>query len=77
MMRPIFDRVVMATDLSPTWDQIVACGGELLEFGCVGRNPDLRDHPEFFWRPRRDSAAPGAPPAWPPSGRSLKTRASK
>ena len=34
MMRPIFDRVVMATDLSATWDQIVACGGELLELGC-------------------------------------------
>lgn len=34
MMRPIFDRVVMATDLSPAWDQIVACGSELLELGC-------------------------------------------
>jgi nucleotide-binding universal stress UspA family protein len=34
MIRPIFDRVVMATDLSPAWDQIVACGGELMKFGC-------------------------------------------
>ncbi|MGA9754845.1 MAG: universal stress protein [Desulfobaccales bacterium] len=34
MIRPIFDRVVMATDLSFAWDQIVSCGGELLELGC-------------------------------------------
>jgi nucleotide-binding universal stress UspA family protein len=33
MMRPIFDRVVMATDLTPAWDQIVACGRELLQLG--------------------------------------------
>jgi nucleotide-binding universal stress UspA family protein len=36
MMRPIFDRVVMATDLSPAWDQIVACGAELRQLGCSG-----------------------------------------
>jgi nucleotide-binding universal stress UspA family protein len=36
MIRPIFDRVVMATDLSPAWDQIVACGGELRKLGGVG-----------------------------------------
>jgi nucleotide-binding universal stress UspA family protein len=34
MIRPIFNRVVMATDLSLAWDQIVTCGGELLELGC-------------------------------------------
>jgi nucleotide-binding universal stress UspA family protein len=34
MIGPIFDRVVMATDLSPAWDEIVSCGGELLELGC-------------------------------------------
>lgn len=34
MIRPIFDRVVMATDLSPAWDQIVGCGGELRKLGC-------------------------------------------
>jgi nucleotide-binding universal stress UspA family protein len=34
MMRPLFDRVVMATDLSPAWDEIVFYGGELLELGC-------------------------------------------
>jgi nucleotide-binding universal stress UspA family protein len=33
MMRLIFDRVVMATDLTPAWDQIVSCGGELLKLG--------------------------------------------
>jgi nucleotide-binding universal stress UspA family protein len=34
MMRPIFDRVVMATDLTPAWDEVVSCGGELLDLGC-------------------------------------------
>jgi nucleotide-binding universal stress UspA family protein len=34
MIRPIFDRVVMATDLTPAWDQIVEWGGELLRLGC-------------------------------------------
>jgi nucleotide-binding universal stress UspA family protein len=34
MIRPIFNRVVMATDLSPAWDQIAGCGGELLKLGC-------------------------------------------
>ena len=68
-MRPIFDRVVMATDLSPTWDQIVACGGELRSLGCVRRHLDLRHHPEFLWRPRRESAAPHRlPPGRPAAG---------
>lgn len=34
MMRPLFDRVVMATDLSPAWDEIVSYGGELMKLGC-------------------------------------------
>jgi nucleotide-binding universal stress UspA family protein len=34
MMRPLFDRVVMATDLSLAWDEIVSYGGELRELGC-------------------------------------------
>jgi nucleotide-binding universal stress UspA family protein len=34
MMRDMFTRVIMATDLSQVWNQIVACGGELLELGC-------------------------------------------
>jgi nucleotide-binding universal stress UspA family protein len=34
MIQPLFDRVVMATDLTSAWDQAVACGGELLELGC-------------------------------------------
>jgi nucleotide-binding universal stress UspA family protein len=34
MMQPLFDRVVMATDLTPAWDEAVACGGELQKLGC-------------------------------------------
>ncbi|MGB8993295.1 MAG: universal stress protein [Desulfobaccales bacterium] len=34
MIRPLFDRVVMATDLTSAWDEAVACGGELQELGC-------------------------------------------
>ncbi len=30
----IFDKVVMATDLSPAWDEIVSCGGEIRNLGC-------------------------------------------
>jgi nucleotide-binding universal stress UspA family protein len=48
MMRPIFDRVVMATDLSPTWDQIVACGGELRSLGCFGVILTYVITPNFF-----------------------------
>ncbi|MFA5112286.1 MAG: universal stress protein, partial [Desulfobaccales bacterium] len=33
-IEPLFDRVVMATDLTPAWDQAVSCGGELLDLGC-------------------------------------------
>jgi hypothetical protein len=43
MIRPIFDRVVMATDRSPAWDQIVACGGELRKLGCSGELKFIRD----------------------------------
>ena len=48
MMRPIFDRVVMATDLSPAWDQIVACGGELRRLGCSGLILTYVITPNFF-----------------------------
>ncbi len=34
LIAPLFDRVVMATDLTPAWDQVVSCGGELLDLGC-------------------------------------------
>jgi nucleotide-binding universal stress UspA family protein len=48
MVRPIFDRVVMATDLSPAWDQIVACGAELRQMGCSGVILAYVITPNFF-----------------------------
>ncbi|MCK9375340.1 MAG: universal stress protein [Syntrophobacterales bacterium] len=33
-IEPLFDRVVMATDLTPAWDQVVSCGSELRDLGC-------------------------------------------
>jgi len=30
----VFETVVLATDLSPSWDEIVSCGGELRHLGC-------------------------------------------
>jgi nucleotide-binding universal stress UspA family protein len=48
MMRPIFDRVVMATDLTPAWDQIVGCGGELRKLGCSGVILTYVITPNFF-----------------------------
>jgi nucleotide-binding universal stress UspA family protein len=30
----MFETVILATDLSPTWDEIVACAGELKALGC-------------------------------------------
>jgi nucleotide-binding universal stress UspA family protein len=48
MIRPIFDRVVMATDLSPAWDQIVGCGSELLRLGCSGVILTYVITPNFF-----------------------------
>ncbi len=50
-MRPIFDRVVMATDLSPAWDQIVACGGELPRLGCSSVILTYVITPNFFGGP--------------------------
>jgi nucleotide-binding universal stress UspA family protein len=32
--RAIFEKVVMATDFSAAWDEIVSCGGELSHLGC-------------------------------------------
>jgi nucleotide-binding universal stress UspA family protein len=58
MKRPIFDRVVMATDLSPAWDQIVACGGELRELGCSGVILTYVITPNFFGGPGESLPAP-------------------
>ncbi len=30
----MFETIVLATDLSPAWDEIVACGGEFKALGC-------------------------------------------
>ena len=30
----MFEKIVLATDLSPAWNEIVACGGELKALGC-------------------------------------------
>jgi nucleotide-binding universal stress UspA family protein len=30
----MFDKIVLATDLSPAWDEIVSCGAELRALGC-------------------------------------------
>jgi nucleotide-binding universal stress UspA family protein len=30
----MFENVILATDLSPAWDEIVACAGELKALGC-------------------------------------------
>ena len=30
----MFEKIVLATDLSPAWDEIVACAGEFKALGC-------------------------------------------
>ncbi len=60
MSRPIFDRVVMATDLSPAWDQIVACGGELHKLGCSGVILTYVVTPNFFGGPGETLPPPAA-----------------
>ncbi|MGO8760708.1 MAG: universal stress protein [Desulfobaccales bacterium] len=60
MMRPIFDRVVMATDLSPAWDQIVGCGGELRRLGCSGVILTYVITPNFFGGAGESLPAPAA-----------------
>ncbi|OGR31366.1 MAG: hypothetical protein A2139_06245 [Desulfobacca sp. RBG_16_60_12] len=60
MIRPIFDRVVMATDLSPAWDQIVACGGELRRLGCSGVILTYVITPNFFDGPGENPPSPAA-----------------
>jgi hypothetical protein len=30
----MFERIVLATDLSPDWDQILVCAGEFKSLGC-------------------------------------------
>ena len=32
----MFKTIVLATDLSPAWDEIVACAGEFKALGCNG-----------------------------------------
>ena len=53
MMRPIFDRVVMATDLSPGLGPDRGLRGRTPAIGVFRRHPDLRYHPEFLRRARR------------------------
>jgi len=60
MIRPIFDRVVMGTDLSPAWDQIVACGGELRRLGCSGVILTYVITPNFFGGPGESLPSPAA-----------------
>ena len=60
MMRPIFERVVMATDLSPAWDQIVACGAELGQLGCSGVILTYVITPNFFGSSGESLAPPAA-----------------
>ena len=60
MMRPIFDRVVMATDLSPAWDQIAACGAELRQLGCSGVILTYIITPNFFGGPGESLPPPAA-----------------
>lgn len=31
----MFDRIILATDLSPAWDEIVSCAGEFKALGCT------------------------------------------
>ena len=31
----MFETIILATDLSPVWDEIVACAGELKALGCA------------------------------------------
>lgn len=60
MIPPIFDRVVLATDLSPAWDQIVACGGELRHLGCAGVILTYVITPNFFGGPGESLPPPAA-----------------
>jgi hypothetical protein len=60
MMRPIFDRVGMATDLSAAWDQIVACGAELRQLGCSGVILTYVITPNFFGWPGESLPSPAA-----------------
>jgi nucleotide-binding universal stress UspA family protein len=60
MMRPIFDRVVITTDLSPAWDQIVGCGGELRRLGCSRLILTYVITPNFFGGPGESLPAPAA-----------------
>ena len=60
MMRPIFDRVVMATDLSPAWDQIAACGGQIRRLGFSGVILTYVITPNFFGGPGESMPPPAA-----------------
>jgi nucleotide-binding universal stress UspA family protein len=60
MIRPIFDRVVLATDLSPAWDQIVGCGGELRKLGCFSVILTYVITPNLFGGPGEGLPPPAA-----------------
>jgi nucleotide-binding universal stress UspA family protein len=60
MIRPIFDRVVLATDLSPAWDQIAGCGGELRKLGCFSVILTYVITPNFFGGPGESLPPPAA-----------------
>ena len=60
MIRPIFDRVVLATDLSPAWDQIVGCGAELRKLGCFSVILTYVITPNFFGGPGESLPPPAA-----------------
>ena len=68
MVRPIFERVVMATDLSPAWDQIVACGAELRQLGCSSVVLTYVITPNIFGGPGESLAASRLPPGGPAAG---------
>jgi nucleotide-binding universal stress UspA family protein len=50
----------MATDLSPAWDQIVACGGELRQLGCSGVILTYVITPNFFGGPGESLPPPAS-----------------
>jgi nucleotide-binding universal stress UspA family protein len=60
MMQRIFERVVMASDLSPAWDEIAGCGGELRQLGCSGVILTYVITPNFFGGPGETLPPPAA-----------------
>lgn len=58
----IFARIVLATDLSPAWNEIAACGGELRALGCSLAILTHVITPDFFTG-AGEKAPPRAAPA--------------